>query len=85
MAFDVTGVIKKCATCQAHKPALKSTAYATVKPHYVWHSISIDVIGPLPPCSSKHQYIIIAVDGLTKWVEAKPIRVLVLSLQLSLF
>ena len=37
------------------------------------HTVSIDVVGPLPKCSSGHMYLIEAIEKLTKWVEAKPI------------
>ena len=33
----------------------------------------IDFVGPLPKCSSGHMYLIVAIDKLTKWVEAKSI------------
>ena len=32
--------------------------------------ISIDVVGPLPVSIGKAKYIIVTIDGLTKWVKA---------------
>lgn len=52
---------------------MRSTLFHLVKPKFAWHTVSIDVVGPLPKCSSGHMYLIVAIDELTKWVEAKPI------------
>lgn len=31
----------------------------------------MDVVGPLPKCTGQKQFIIVAIDYSTKWVEAK--------------
>jgi transposase InsO family protein len=36
--------------------------------------VGIDIIGPLTPSFNGHQYIVVAIDYLTKWAEARPIR-----------
>ena len=43
------------------------------KPIFAWHTLFIDVVGPLHKCSSGYMYLIVVIDKLTKWVEAKPI------------
>ena len=49
---------------------IKNLNYHHVKPGYAWNTVSIDVVGPLPVSIGKAKYIIVAIDGLTKWVEA---------------
>ncbi|WOG87731.1 hypothetical protein DCAR_0206962 [Daucus carota subsp. sativus] len=33
----------------------------------------MDLVGPLPKCSGQKQFLIVAIDYFTKWVEAKPL------------
>lgn len=73
MSFDVQDTLQCCAECQAQKPFKQDTSFKLVESKFAWHTISIDVIGPLPP-SHKYKYIIVAIDQLTKWVEARAIR-----------
>ena len=35
-----------------------------------FHCVSIDIVGPLPKSFHSNQYIIVAIDYFTKWVEA---------------
>ena len=51
-------------------PIRKSQAIITLNSGYAWNTVSIDVVGPLPVSIGKAKYIIVAIDGLTKWVEA---------------
>ena len=34
----------------------------------------MDLIGPLPPSTTGVKYIIVAIDHLTKWVEARAVK-----------
>ena len=36
--------------------------------------MSIDLIGPLQPITTGVKYIIVAIDHLTKWVEAQAVK-----------
>ena len=51
-----------------------STTYKLVKPKFAWHTVSMDLIGPLPPSTTGVKYIIVAIDHLTKWVEARAVK-----------
>ena len=73
LSILIYNVIWCCKACQSEKPYKHSTSFHLVKPKFAWHTVSIDVVGPIPKCSSGHIYLIIAIDELTKWVEAKPI------------
>ena len=44
-----------------------------VKPNFAWHTVLIDLIGPLPKSNHQHLYIIVAIDHLTKWVESRSV------------
>ena len=48
-----------------------------VKPKFAFHTVSINVVGPLATCTSGFKYLIVAIDDLTKWVEVKPINNLI--------
>ena len=36
--------------------------------------MGIDIIDPLTPSFNGHRYIIVAIDYLTKWAEARPLQ-----------
>ena len=42
-------------------------------PSKVWSQIGVDLVGPLQVTSSGNQYIVVAVDYFSKWLEAKAI------------
>ena len=67
--FDVVDYIKNCITCQLENKFSKITFYKLIKPNFAWHIISIDMIGPLGKSTYSHNYIIVAIDHLTKWIE----------------
>ena len=68
--YDITSAFHKF---QIHQPYKKISSYNHFKPRYSWNNVSIDVVGPLPVSIGKSKYIIVAIDGLTKWVEARAI------------
>ena len=70
MSADVYDVTSACHECQIHCPYKRISQYHLVKPGYAWNTISIDVVGRLPLSIGKAKYIIVAIDGLTKWVKA---------------
>ena len=43
---------------------------SSVKPGFAWSTIRIDVVGLLPLSIGRAKYIIFAIEGVTKWVEA---------------
>ena len=74
MPFDVQETILCCKECQSEKPFKKATTFHLTRPNFAWHTVSIDVVGPLPLSNLRSKYIIVAIDHLTKWVEARAIR-----------
>ena len=68
---NVQDYINQCLLCQSDKGFKGAHAYELVKPNFAFHTVSMDLIGPLPTSNHKHKYIIVAIDHLTKWVEAR--------------
>ena len=73
MRKDCEEYAKKCEPCQLfgsvnHRPSVAFSPSLTPCPFYMW---GMDLVGPLPKCSGQKQFIIVAVDYYTKWVEAK--------------
>ena len=74
ISFDVTEYINSCLICQSEVRFKPSTTYELVKPKFAWHTVSMDLVGPLPPSTIGVKYIIVAIDHLTKWVEARSVK-----------
>ena len=53
-----------------HRPATSFSASQPPCPFFMW---GMDLVGPLPKCSGQKQFLIVAIDYFTKWVEAKPL------------
>ena len=65
--------VQRCSKCQIHRdlihmPPSELHALTSPWPFSVW---GIDIIGKIEPKSSNgHEYILVAIDYFTKWVEA---------------
>ncbi len=67
--------LKRCPVCQIDKPQQpfvekKKLIEPPKGPFMGW---SIDLAGPFPKDADGNQYLIVAVDPFSKWVEAEPI------------
>ena len=54
-----------------YAPAIEQTVISPTWPFDMW---GMDLIGPLPTGPGQVNYVIIAVDYFTKWIEAKAIK-----------
>ena len=74
METDCVKFVKKCHNCQAygdvsHLPSMELQGMMSLWPFAAW---GIDIIGEVrPKASNGHQYIVMAIDYFSKWVEAK--------------
>jgi hypothetical protein len=78
MYKDTKDFIRPCHSCQKHEgiSALPLTYNLQVELFDVW---GIDYMGPFPK-SHNCEYILVAVDYISKWVEAMPCREPMLSI-----
>src|ERR1700720_4535525 len=76
MKEDVTKYVHGCEKCQHSKPD-RTKRYAPLHPHatppHPWHTISWDVIGPLPK-SNTYDCILVICDKLTKLTLLEPVN-----------
>ena len=47
LSNDVADVVTCCYECQSNQPLAKSTSFNLVKPKFAFHTISINIVGPL--------------------------------------
>ncbi|XP_023701118.2 uncharacterized protein [Paramormyrops kingsleyae] len=73
MTTDVAKWVSECDQCQRVGPPLTAVkSMDCIKVSAVWELIGIDLSGPLPKTSTGFQYILMATDYFSKWVEAFP-------------
>jgi len=79
MERDCHAHVKKCHKCQLfasgqHLPSMPLISMSSPWPFAVW---GIDIIGQIKPkASNGHEYILVAIDYFTKWVEATSFKTL---------
>ena len=74
MFKDVETYVQQCDRCQRiGKRKLNERIYP-IKTGQPFDLVGIDIIGPLTPSFNGHRYIIVAIDYLTKWAEARPLQ-----------
>jgi transposase InsO family protein len=75
MQKDAAQYVKKCDKCQRfapsiHQPAANLNPIASPWPFSQW---GLDIVGPLHRAPGNRQWLIVATDYFTKWVEAEPL------------
>lgn len=73
---DVKTYVRSCPSCQAYKVSQVKPAGLMYfrKPTGPWHSVSADIMGPLPAAKCGYKFIVAFQDQYSKWVELEPIR-----------
>lgn len=66
--------VKSCDSCQRRGGHRRREPLHPIPVGEPFHRIGIDYVGPLPITENGNKYIIVAMDYLTKWPEAKPVR-----------
>lgn len=77
MEYEIRQFVKCCDTCKAIKPSNKNQT-ALMGNHRVvsrpWESVYIDFIGPLPRSKAGFNFILMIVDGFSKFIHMNPLR-----------
>ncbi len=76
MWTDVKHYVKDCVKCQTlksenQKPAGKLQPITISQPNKM---VGVDIMGPLPSSTQRHEYLLVFVDYFTRWVELFPMR-----------
>lgn len=75
MVSQIRAYIRKCPVCKEIKPPNASTTPPMGDmrvPSRPWEIIAIDYIGPLPRSKTGNQYVLVALDLFSKWVQLHP-------------
>lgn len=75
MKRDAEELVRKCTACQKHGqkmhiPTIEMIAISSPCPFARW---GIDIMGPFVKAKEGKQFLIVAGDYFTKWVEAEPL------------
>jgi hypothetical protein len=73
MRRAIQNYVTNCETCQRDGSRRKNEPLRTIKVGQPFERVGIDIVGPLPRTSQGHVHIVVAVDYLTKWPEARAI------------
>src|SRR6266542_2865725 len=74
MAKDVNQYIAACYQCQMKKPMQKINELHPIPLSRLFDRWEVDVVGLLPIIPKGNRYIIVAVEYLSKWQEAKAVQ-----------
>lgn len=76
MAADCKSFARKCENCQrfANVPRKALTLPSSILSPIPFAMWGIDIMGPFPKAKGELQYVMVAIDYMTKWAEAKALR-----------
>jgi hypothetical protein len=74
MYNDIRSYVISCDSCQRRGKQKTKLPLHPIPVESPFHQIGIDFIGPLPVTKNGNKYIITAMDYLTKWPEARPVK-----------
>jgi Integrase zinc binding domain/Integrase core domain len=73
MFEDIRTYAQSCDACQRRGKSKKTQYLHPIPVHGPFFQMGIDFVGPLPVTAQGNRYIIVAMDYLTKWPEARPV------------
>ena len=73
MLKEIEAYIKSCKQCQFRGKPKGQHELHPIQVKEPFYQIGIDIVGPLPITEKRNKYIVVAIDYLTKWPEAKAI------------
>jgi hypothetical protein len=74
-ASDAADLVQKCENCQkcARDQKQPSSLTQLIQPTWPLQRWGLDLLGPLPPAQGNLRYVVVAVEYVSKWIEAKPL------------
>jgi len=81
MRKDCIEHVKHCDPCQRQSDVHRAPPEILHSIHAPWpfHTWGIDILGPFPLAKCQLKYLIVAVEYLTKWIEAEPVATITAS------
>src|SRR5579883_2579361 len=73
MQRTIKEYIRNCEVCQREGRRRRNEALRPIQVTQPFGKVGIDIVGPLPKTAKNNQYIVTAMDYLTKWPEARAI------------
>src|SRR3954454_16324139 len=70
---DIKRYVAACDACQKRGRNKRNNVLHPIPVHSAFYQIGIDIVGPLPRTQRNKKYIVVAMDYLTKWPEARAI------------
>ena len=74
MYESVRRYVQQCDACQRRGAPNRKEKSHPIAVKGPFHQIGIDIKGPLPITTKGNRYLIVVMDYLTKWLEAKPLK-----------
>ena len=68
--------VRSCDQCQRRGKPKRNEPLHPIVIGEPFFQIGIDIVGPLPRTTKQNRYIVVAIDYLTKWPEAKTLPAL---------
>jgi hypothetical protein len=66
--------LRNCTDCLRHKTLFKyQPELKPLPPSQLWERVSLDAMGPYAPTRNGCRFIFVAIDGMSKYVEAMPV------------
>ena len=70
---DIRNYVKSCNKCQRRGRSTRNNLLHPIPIHSPFYQIGIDIVEPLSHTVRNKKYIVVAIDYLTKWSEARVI------------
>lgn len=75
MYRDAESLAKKCEKCQYHAPVrhLPQNELMSIQSPWPFAQWGIDLLGPFPKAPGGYQFLVVAIDYFSKWIEVEPL------------